>query len=670
MYLLQRALAHEARGDRGAALTEYRALLALQPDHPGALLRVAEGEMAAQRRDEARPLLVRAGDAALRMGLGTDAASIYSTLCLLERQQGNAAAALAAAHLGQARCGEVPGLLWDECECLRELGEFPARLNRLNRLAMLQPDDPVILVTLGLALINTPMEAQAIRPLRAAFARGYRDATAAVTLARLEIKAGENDEAEARLRAVLAADSGHLAALAALWQLLRSQCRWAEANAKESEMLARLAADETHPLLRPFDLTDSAIPPLQLRAYAERENAGLPALPPLTTRFRAYEPTQRAQARGPGQGQAHTQAHERRRIRVGYLSGDFHTHAVATHVAGLFEAHDRGRFECYAFSCGPRVEEDVYRQRFKKAFEHWHDLNDLTDRDAAVLIAAQEIDVLVDMSGLTHGSRPGILEWRPAPFVLHYLGYPGTIASRGVDFLVADATVVPPEHESYYAERILRMPGCYQVNDHRRERPAATPRSELGLPDDMTVICNFNREAKWTQPFMRIWLGAIADAPRAALWLVDPGERGRAEVLAMARTFGVDERIFWAPRVSMSAHLARLAAADLSLDQLPYSSHATGANALWMGVPLLTCLGDAFPGRVGASLVRAAGLPEFVTADIGGYAARLQQLLIDPTPLIAAKRHLLEQGPALPLFDSERFTRDWEAMLLGLLARG
>lgn len=652
MHLLQRALAHEARGDRAAALAEYRALLALQPDHPGALLRVAEGAMAAQRWDEARPLLVRAGEAAARMGVGADAASIYSTLCLLERQRGNPAAALAAARLGQARCGEVPGLLWDECECLRELGEFPARLNRLNRLAMLQPEDPVILVTLGLALINTPMEAQAIRPLRAAFARGYHDATAAVTLARLEIKAGENDDAEARLRAVLATDAGHLGALAALWQLLRSQCRWAEANVKEGEMLARLAAGETHPLLRPFDLTDSAISPSVLRAYAERENAGPPALPPLTTRFRAYE-------RAAG--------HER--VRVGYLSGDFHTHAVATHVAGLFEAHDRARFECYAFSCGPRVEDDAYRIRFQTAFEHWHDLNELTDRDAAALIAAQEIDVLVDLSGLTHGSRPGILDLRPAPFALHYLGYPGTIASRGVDFLVADATIVPPEHEPYYAERVLRMPVCYQVNDRKRERPAATPRSSLGLPDDMTVICNFNREAKWTEPFMRVWLGALADAPRAALWLVDPGARGREEVLSMARTIGVDGQIFWAPRVSMSEHLARLAAADLSLDQLPYSSHATGANALWMGVPLLTCLGDAFPGRVGASLARAAELPEFVTANVAEYATRLKQLLADPGPLAAAKKHLLARGISLPLFDSVRFTRDWERMLLALVGR-
>lgn len=168
---------------------------------------------------------------------------------------------------------------------------------------------------------------------------------------------------------------------------------------------------------------------------------------------------------------------------------------------------------------------------------------------------------------------------------------------------------------------------------------------------------------------MRIWLAALAEAPRAALWLVDPGVRGRAEVLSMAHSLDVSERIFWAPRVSMSEHLARLAAADLALDQLPYSSHATGANALWMGVPLLTCLGDSFPGRVGASLARAAELPGFVAENVAEYAARLKQLLADPVPLAAAKKHLLERGTSLPLFDSGRFTRDWETMLLSLVGR-
>lgn len=648
MQLLQSAIAHEARGDKPAALASYRALLALQPDHPGALLRVAEDAMAQQDWDAARQMLGRAGVSAQRMGIGADAAHIYSTLCALERRCGNVAAALAAAQLGQQRCGEVPGLLWDECECLREMGQMPARLNRLNRLAMLQPDDPVILAALGLALINTPMEAQAIKPLRAAFALGYHEERAVVTLARLETKAGETDAAEARLRDVLTVNANDLGALAALWQLLRTQCRWREAAGMEAKMLRRVAAGEVHPMLRPFDLMDSAISPQTLRAYVERENADTAAPPaPLTTRFRPYD-------------------HER--IRIGYLSGDLQTHAVACHVAGLFEAHDRERFECHAFSCGPRLESDPYRMRFKRAFEHWHDLNELSDHEAAELIAGREIDVLVDMSGLTHGSRPGILERRPAPFVLHYLGYPGTLASQGVDYLVADATVVPPEHEPLYAEPILRMPLCYQVNDRARERPPATQRAALGLPHDMVIMSNFNREAKWTEAFLRLWLAALVDAPRAALWLVDPGKRGREEILSIARPLHVAERVFWAPRLPMTEHLARLAAADLALDQLPYSSHATGANALWMGVPLLTCLGDAFHGRVGASLVRAAELPDFVATDPVDYAKKLNGLLANPERLALAKQHLLERGPALPLFDSGRFTREWERMIERLVS--
>lgn len=351
------------------------------------------------------------------------------------------------------------------------------------------------------------------------------------------------------------------------------------------------------------------------------------------------------------------------RLRIGYLSGDFHTHAVACHMVGLFEHHDPTVVECFAFSTGPRVETDVYRQRIKRAFEHWHDLNDLSDEDAATLIARHEIDVLVDLSGTTMGGRLGILKRHPSPFVLHYLGYPGTIAHPAIDFLVADSTVIPPEHEHLYAERIIRMPTCYQVNDASREHPARKERIELGLPQNAIVMSNFNRESKWSERFMNIWLTALAYERQAVLWLVDPGSRGRDEVLSRARVYGVEAQIVWAPRVPMSEHLARLGVADLALDQLPYSSHATGANALWMGVPLLTCLGQMFHGRVGASLVRAAELPEFVTDSEGEYSQRLQELLATPERLFSAKQHLTARRLTLPLFDTARFTKDWERLL-------
>ena len=647
--LLQSAAAHEKRGNPALALTDYRALLLAHPDHPDALMRLAERDMAQAQWDSARQKLDRAADAAQRSGVGSKASRVYEMIGALERQRGDLAAALTAIELGQRRCGEVPALLWDECEYLREIGAKPQRLRRLNRLAFLQPNDPVILAELGLALVNTPMNAQAIKPLRAAFERGHRDEGAAIILARLEIQQSDMQSAEARLRNVLTEYPNSFGALAKLLQLQRAQCRWAEAGENEIKLLSRIAAGENSPLVPAFDLLDYAISPQHLRAYVERTYAAETSKSPaLTHRFKPY-----------GHG----------KIRVGYLSADFHTHAVACHIVGLFEAHDKGQFECHAFSCGPRAEADAYRVRLKRAFDHWHDLNDLKDADAAALITSCEIDVLVDLSGLTHGARLGVLDFRPAPFVIHYLGYPGTLAHSGIDFLVADATVIPPEHDHFYAEQILRMPTCYQVNDHQREHPSVTTRAQLGLPDDSIVISNFNRAAKWSELFVRIWVSALAQASQAVLWLADPGERGRAEILELAKSYGVDSQIFWAPQLPMTEHLARLGAADLALDQLPYSSHATGASALWMGVPLLTCLGDTFQGRVGASLVRAAELPEFVADDVADYATRLTRLLAQPKLLFDAKQHLLSRGKDLPLFDTHRFARDWEQMLTRVVAR-
>jgi predicted O-linked N-acetylglucosamine transferase (SPINDLY family) len=336
-------------------------------------------------------------------------------------------------------------------------------------------------------------------------------------------------------------------------------------------------------------------------------------------------------------------------------------------MAGLFDHHDHERFDWYAFSIGPKVEQDPYRIRMKRAFRHWFDLNDLSDQAAASVIARQRIDVLVDLSGTTHGSRAGILQYRPAPFVAHYLGFPGTLANPGIDFLIADETVAPVEHDPFYAERVVRLPGCYQVNDDQREHPAVWSRNEAGLPEDAIVISNFNRASKWTEEFVTIWLSAVARAPASLLWLVDPGPRARSAVMAIAARYNVAHRVVWAARLPMTSHLARIGAADLALDQLPYASHATGANTLWMGVPLLTCLGQSFPGRVGASLVRAVGLDDFVTVDVDAYRLRLDQLLADPKRLVEAAQHLRTRQNSLALFDTAAFASRWEQMLVRLV---
>jgi protein O-GlcNAc transferase len=648
--LLRAAAAAESQGNGGTALASYRELLRLDPEHPGALLRIAQAERREGKPVAAIAMLRRATASARERGLAALALPIHSELVVALRE-GDANERLRAVREALADCGEVPGLIWEECECLRALGEKYARVLRLNRLAALQPKDPVVLAELGLALLYTaPLTQQSIKPLRDAIALGASGIELQVALATVEIFQNDAVVAEPRLREVLREHPNHLGALAKLWQIARSQCRWSEAASLEQAMLRRIDAGDTSEWLRPFALLDSEIAPETLRNYAirvgkrHRNDAAKPAKP-----IPAYD--------------------RKRRVRIGYLSGDFHTHAVACHVIGLIEAHDRSRVETFAYSCGARVEDDPYRLRFKNAFAHWRDLNEATDADAAQTMENDALDVLVDLSGTTHGNRSNILALRPAPRVIHYLGYPGTIASGDVDYLLADATVAPLEHDDYYCERILRMPLTYQVNDRLREHPTPPSRASVGLPDKAIVLCNFNRAAKWTEPFMRIWLGALKAHPSAVLWLPSSDEtQSRTAVNALAHEFGVAKRVLWAPILPMTEHLARLGCADLSLDQLPYSSHATGANSLWMGVPLLTCLGEMFQGRVGASLAKAAGLDAFVTTDPIAYEQRLHQLIEVPQTLADAKRHLLEKRAQLPLFDSVRFAKAFEDLLVELCA--
>jgi protein O-GlcNAc transferase len=648
--LLSAAAAAEKHGDTHLALRHYAGVLAIDAAHPVALFRLAQNFLRGGVRDKALLMLRSAIAAARERGLAAQSLPIHQELVIALRAE-DTALRLVAVREALADCGEVPGLIWEECDCLRILNEKYARLKRLNRLAALQPKDHVILAELGLAFANNaPLAHQAIAPLREALALGATGHEIVLALASIEIYLKQFETAELRLHRVLSEDPNNIGALGKLWFIERAQCRWHEAATHEQQMLQRIDTGAYSEWLTPFMLLDSTIAASALRDYALR-----------FAQMNDRPARKQIAKRSPSSAQ--------RRLRIGYLSGDFHTHAVACHIVGLIEAHDKARVELFAYSCGARVDTDPYRIRLQQAFDHWRNLNELNDDDAAKLIADDDIDVLFDLSGPTHGNRSGVLTRRPSHQVIHYLGYPGTIASGDVDWLLADETVLPIEHEPFYCERVLRMPMCYQVNDPHRERPDAPPRAAHGLPEDAIVICNFNRPAKWTEAFLRIWCRALAAQKKAVLWLYETDiAKARPAVLAIAEEYGVADRIVWAPVLGMTQHLARLRCADLALDQLPYSSHATGANALWMGVPLLTCVGEMFQGRVGASLVKAVGLHDFVVNSLGEYEHALHGFLASSERLAAAKRHLLE-SEALPLFDSVRFARELEKMLFEICER-
>ncbi len=350
-------------------------------------------------------------------------------------------------------------------------------------------------------------------------------------------------------------------------------------------------------------------------------------------------------------------------LRVGYLSADFHEHATAHLIAGMFEAHDRARVTTFAYALDSD-DGSAMRQRLVRAFDHWRDVRDASDEDASALIARDSLDVLVDLKGHTSGSRIGILARRPAPHQIHYLGFPGTIAHPAIDAQVADAIVVPPGDEKHYDEQVLRLPVCYQVNDRARPLPAAPDRSAVGLPAQGLVLVCFNQTYKLARAFVDAWLDVLSRHADAVLWLNVPHAIARRNLRAAAQARGVaPERIVFAPIVPQPEHLARLRCADLALDVLPYGSHTTGSDALWCGVPLLTLTGETFAGRVGTSLVNAVNLPELAVSSMDAYCDALEELATDRARLAHYKAHLERERCRLPLFDTQRFTREFEALL-------
>ena len=352
------------------------------------------------------------------------------------------------------------------------------------------------------------------------------------------------------------------------------------------------------------------------------------------------------------------------RLRVGYLSTDFHDHATAHLAAGLFECHDASRFETFAYAAD-RDDGSAMRRRLRAAFAHWRDVRELTDPQAAGLMRKDALDVLVDLKGHTRGTRLPILDHRPAPVQLHYLGFPGTLAHDGVDGTIVDATVAPDDAE--FAERALRLPVCYQANDHRRALPPSLRREEAGLPADAMVLACFNQTYKLTEPFVRAWLEVMREHDHTVLWLTVPHALAQRNLIEFVAQSGIGAaRVIFAPIVDQATHLARLQCADLALDVLPYGSHTTGSDALFAGVPLLTCRGATFAGRVGASLCQAVELSDLVCESLDEYAGCLRTLCTDRARLRDYRNHLERGRASLPLFDTPAFTRHFERLLEGV----
>jgi predicted O-linked N-acetylglucosamine transferase (SPINDLY family) len=358
------------------------------------------------------------------------------------------------------------------------------------------------------------------------------------------------------------------------------------------------------------------------------------------------------------------------RIRIAYLSTDFRDHVVADAIAGCFEHHDKARFETTAISLGP-TDGSAMRRRLEAAFDRFVDVHALSDAEVAAMLRASEIDIAIDLNGYIGESRTGILARRPAPVQVNYFGYPGTMGVPFIDYIIADPVVIPEEHRVHYSEQVVYLPCTYLPSDRKRPVAANTPsRAEAGLPATGFVFACLNNAFKIGPALFDVWMRLLEDVEHSVLWFLEDNVSTSANLRREAQLRGIGpERLVFAHRTSMAEHMARQQLADLFLDTLPYNAHTTANDALWVGLPVLTCLGSTFPGRVAASALHAVGLPELVTQSLAEYAALALALARDPERLAALKSKLLRARDTAPLFDTARLARDLEAAYTAMWER-
>jgi protein O-GlcNAc transferase len=358
------------------------------------------------------------------------------------------------------------------------------------------------------------------------------------------------------------------------------------------------------------------------------------------------------------------------RIHVAYLSADFHQHATAQLMAGVFEHHDRSRFQITGISVGPDDHSDM-RRRVEAAFEHFVDAKPQGDEQIADLVRTNEVDILVDLKGYTQDARTGVLAMRPAPLQVNYLGFPGTIGADFIDYIIADRNVIPEDRFGCYVEKIVWLPDSYQANDRARAIADDVPaRTDHGLPNAAFVFCCFNDNYKITPSVFASWIRILLAVENSVLWLFEDNPVAADNLRREAATRGISpQRVVFARRLPVSEHLARHRCADLFLDTLPYGAHTTASDALWSGLPVVTCVGETFAGRVGASLLNAVGLPELVTTTPKAYEEQAIGLARNPAQLATLRAKLARNRLTTPLFDTARFTRHLEAAYATMMAR-
>jgi len=612
-------------GAAGAALESAGRAVELIPDFAGAHANHAGALLGLGRFVEAEAALRRA------LAIAPDDAALHLDLGYALHQQKRLDETVAAYR----RVLEMRSDLW---EAHNNLGCVLTDLKRPDEATVcfaaalrLAPDKAATLHNLGKALRDQHRLDAAVSCFRQAVALRPNLATAHLELGRALAKMGVLDAAASALgRAAQQLDHATIE----LFWARRRMCDWDLYS--EAEADARQKADTQVFLLLAVDSS-----PAEQLDCARRAAAAM-ALP------RPSEPPRAQIKRG-------------QRLRIGYVSANFRAHAGAFLISGLIEQHDRQAFEIIGYSASPD-DGSQNRARLVSAFDRFVEISRTTDRDAAATICADAVDILVDLNGHTSGGRLALFAHRPAPVQVSYLGHPATTGAEFMDYILVDPFVAPADQQPFYSERLVQLPDCYQCNDDRRPISGETPsRAACGLPDDGFVFCCFNNPAKITPDLFDTWMGLLVAVPGSVIWLFDDNPWAKAGLAREAANRGVaPERLVFAPRLPLPEHLARHRLADLFLDTLPFNAHTTPSDALWAGLPIVTCPGTTFASRVAGSLLHAIGMPDLVVGSLQDYETLALRIARDRDLRAALRARLERNRRTSALFDSARLARNIE----------
>ena len=702
--LFAEALRDHQAGRLQAAEAGYRQILASQPRHADSLHLLGVVAHQAGRHEPAVELIGQAiaiagaaappsyalnlGAALQAAGRIDEAAAAFERVvkrqpdhALAHNNLGNALSALGRTEEAIAALRRAAQLKLDYAEAhynlgnvLREVRQFEEAAAAYRRALQLRPDLDDALNNLGIALEEMGQPEESAAAYRRAISLRPDHAAAWCNLANILVRLRQFDEATQAYRQALRLKPDFVDATYNLGAMLDDRGQRAEAVSCYVRTLA-LQPHHDHARLR---LTHAlqhlcdwpALAPLERDVLdgVQQARAAITPFPLVALSATAADQLASATAYAatfvsrPSERPLRTAARTSGPIRIGYLSADFHAHATAYLIAELIERHDRRRFEVAGYCFGPDDVSPV-RRRLIDGFDRFVSVRDLSHAAAAARIEDDQIDILIDLKGYTQHARTPILSLRPAPIQVNYLGYPATMGAGFIDYIIADHVCIPPGAEVFYSEQVVRLPHSYQPNDTLRAIAAETPsRAACGLPDQGFVFCSFNASYKITPAMFDVWMRLLAQTPGAVLWLLECNGSVKANLRGEAARRGVDpDRLVFAPRRPLAEHLARHRLADLFLDTLPCNAHTTASEALWAGLPVLTCLGETFAGRVAASLLTALNLSELICVSLDEYEAAALRLAADPAALAAIRARLERNRADAPLFDIARYTQHLEA---------